>query len=526
MALTIKHTKVSAIPDGADASLIRPSDWNADHSFTGTMDISQGGTGQTTANAALNALLPTQTGQATKVLTTDGTNTSWAAAGAGGGVTQIVAGTNVTLDPPSGVGVVTINATGGSGTLDGQTQAVAPYETSLGFEAGLVNTGANNTYIGYQAGRASTGATNNVIMGFQAMDVATISSSNVIIGASACASTSTTSNNVIIGQGANSTATTNGGSNVYIGQAAGNSATGANNIFIGASAGNAATTATTCVGIGGGVFGTITSAAAGAVAVGHNALGSLTSGARNVGVGLSAGGNLLVGNDNTYLGHETGKLATGNENTLIGSLAGDAIVAGAANTCIGYNSGTAVTTGNNNTFVGRNSGGIITTGSNNTFIGNYVGQSAALSGFVIISDGLSNQRIVVNNNGALSFNAAIDYGTDGFVLQTRGSGAESRWVNPNISPVAQFATNVSMLPNISVYFINCTSGNIIATLPSAAANVGLKITVKRVDQVAGNTLTVASAGGQVEGGATQDIGVSVAVQYCSDGTNWWELANG
>ena len=39
--------------------------------------ITQGGTGQTTANAAFNALAPSQTGNSGKVLTTDGTNTSW-----------------------------------------------------------------------------------------------------------------------------------------------------------------------------------------------------------------------------------------------------------------------------------------------------------------------------------------------------------------------------------------------------------------------------------------------------------------
>jgi len=39
--------------------------------------ISMGGTGQITADTALNALLPTQTGQNGKVLGTDGTNTSW-----------------------------------------------------------------------------------------------------------------------------------------------------------------------------------------------------------------------------------------------------------------------------------------------------------------------------------------------------------------------------------------------------------------------------------------------------------------
>lgn len=45
--------------------------------ITGTLPIVNGGTGQTTANTGLNALLPAQTGQANKYLQTDGTNSSW-----------------------------------------------------------------------------------------------------------------------------------------------------------------------------------------------------------------------------------------------------------------------------------------------------------------------------------------------------------------------------------------------------------------------------------------------------------------
>jgi len=52
---------------------------------TGTVAIGNGGTGQTTANAALNALLPSQGSSANKYLKTDGTNTSWASASGGAG---------------------------------------------------------------------------------------------------------------------------------------------------------------------------------------------------------------------------------------------------------------------------------------------------------------------------------------------------------------------------------------------------------------------------------------------------------
>ena len=51
-----------------------------------------GGTGQSTAPTAINALLPVQTGNIGKVLITDGTNVYWAAGGSGapgGSDTQI-----------------------------------------------------------------------------------------------------------------------------------------------------------------------------------------------------------------------------------------------------------------------------------------------------------------------------------------------------------------------------------------------------------------------------------------------------
>jgi hypothetical protein len=35
MAITVKHSKVSTIPDDGDTSLVRPSDWNADHTLVG-----------------------------------------------------------------------------------------------------------------------------------------------------------------------------------------------------------------------------------------------------------------------------------------------------------------------------------------------------------------------------------------------------------------------------------------------------------------------------------------------------------
>ena len=63
----------------------------AGSTLSDTVPIGKGGTGQTTANTAFNALAPSQTGNSGKYLTTNGTDTSWAAVsgGAGGTVTSV-----------------------------------------------------------------------------------------------------------------------------------------------------------------------------------------------------------------------------------------------------------------------------------------------------------------------------------------------------------------------------------------------------------------------------------------------------
>lgn len=524
MALTIKHSKVSTIPDGADTSLVRPSDWNADHTFTGTLEVAQGGTGATTAQGAANNILPAQAGQAGKVLGTDGTNTAWVAQSAGGGVTQIVAGSGISIDPPTGVGAVTINSTG-SGSLFAQTQSVSPFETALGFEAGIANTGVNNTYLGYQAGKACTGATNNVVIGHQALDVATIPSSTVVIGASACGASSSMSQCVVIGHSAAGTTTALGADNTIIGFDAGRTVTGTSNILIGSACGNNATTVTGAVAVGNGCFGVLTSAAGSPVAVGNNALGSLTTGANNIAVGGLAGDSITTGANNTLVGSNSGTtLIVGTDNTFLGSQTG-VLATGNQNTLIGSSSGTAITTGNANTFVGRNSGSIITTGLNNTIIGNYNGFAATMSNHVILADGAGTVRFASNNNGAVSFQSNFTYGNAGDVLRSGGTASNPTWANPNVQNVQTYTANTNLLPSVSVAFCNASGGSFTVTLPNAAGNAGLTLAVKRIDQTVGNTLTVASAGGTIEGLNNQVLGVSVGVTYISDGTNWYELAN-
>jgi hypothetical protein len=93
---------------------------------TGQLPIANGGTGQTTAISAFNALAPSQSGNSGKYLTTDGTNTSWGTVSGGSssplvqsdtvistnyslganknamsfGATKISPGVSVTIAPP------------------------------------------------------------------------------------------------------------------------------------------------------------------------------------------------------------------------------------------------------------------------------------------------------------------------------------------------------------------------------------------------------------------------------------------
>lgn len=65
-ALSLPGSQVSGNISGSAANV------------TGTVAIANGGTGQTTASAAINALLPSQTGQSGNYLTTNGSAASWA----------------------------------------------------------------------------------------------------------------------------------------------------------------------------------------------------------------------------------------------------------------------------------------------------------------------------------------------------------------------------------------------------------------------------------------------------------------
>jgi hypothetical protein len=246
-------------------------------------------------------------------------------------------------------------------TLSGVTNSTSPFETSLGFEAGLNTTGENNTFTGYQAGKSNTTGTNNTAIGYRAGYLITTGNYNTAVGSSA------------------GDALTTGGLNTAIGWgAAGSTTTGIRNSFLGAICGVNVTTGNYNVGVGayaitGNLMGTSDSERC--VAIGYEALSNLQLGDRNVAIGagsLSAGmGSTPVdGNDNVAIGDTSGdRITTGNQNVLVGSGAGSS----------GTND---LTTGSNNIIIGYNAAASSATVSNEVTIGNTSITSTRLRGMV------------------------------------------------------------------------------------------------------------------------------------------------
>jgi len=152
----------------------------------GTLSVSNGGTGATTSAGAIANILPSQTGNSGKYLTTDGTTTSWSTAGGGLTVTddtttnatrfltftsassgtitsENVASTKLTFNPSSGtlssttfVGALTGNAsTATSATtatnLAGGTAGALAYQASAGSTT-FLTAGSNGQYLTLTAG--------------------------------------------------------------------------------------------------------------------------------------------------------------------------------------------------------------------------------------------------------------------------------------------------------------------------------------------------------------------------------------
>lgn len=128
------------------------------------------------------------------------------------------------------------------------------------------------------------------------------------------------------------------------------------------------------IGIGTGALSNMGDSAQNLVAVGFNALQSITSGTSNVGMGTNALTALTTGSNGTALGHSALSQATGSSNTAVGATAGNGVITGTGCTFVGSNTQPNASSDTNETVLGFNVSG---KGSNTAFIS---GTSGAYNG--------------------------------------------------------------------------------------------------------------------------------------------------
>ena len=324
---------MSAI-QAADVPTLNQSTTGTAANVTGTVAIANGGTGQTTANAALNALLPAQTGNNGKYLTTDGTNSSWATVSSG--VTSFSAGTTGLTPNTATTGAVTL-----AGTLavaNGGTGQTSLSSVSVGTATNIAGGTANQIPYNTGAGATSfiTAPTVSSFLQWNGSAFAWATSSTVPAG-----SNTQIQYNNSGSFGASSSLTWDGSTGVFLIQ----------NIRI--TNGTSGNVFNIAINQDGTSFSSRTTASYN-IAIGHqNTVKTVTSGSYNIGIGVLALEDLVIGDANTAIGSYALRDATGSSNTALG-----------------YSAGSTAISGNNNVFIGDSSQGSSTSVSNEITLGN------------------------------------------------------------------------------------------------------------------------------------------------------------
>ncbi len=265
------------------------------------------------------------------------------------GHTVMQANTTGSDNTAMGVAALISNISGGQNVAIGR-QSLRYYnqsnQTAIGYQAlqgnatVALNTGTQNTAVGYQAGLANSSGSNNTFLGYAAGAANTSGTNNTFLGRLAGTANQTSSSSVGVGAGALESLT-NGNQNTAVGASA---------------------------------LRSIAAGSADNFAGGFQAMFSATSGSFNVIIGKdalyfasSASNNVAIGWRSLYNVNSSNQVAVGYQ-ALQGSATTE-LNTGTQNTVVGYLAGTANTAGSNNTFVGQQAGDGNTSGSFNSYYG-------------------------------------------------------------------------------------------------------------------------------------------------------------
>jgi len=366
---------------------------------------------QNARDIALNKLLPSQTSNSTKFLTTDGSNTSWGAASATSwgltGNSGTTLGTNFigTTDNKALMfkinsvqsGLVQDSSQNGCTALGWNSLMITPTtktgNTAIGMNAmkytnnGTVTALQGNTAVGYAALRGSGTAANNTgylnaAFGLNSLQANTTGFSNTALGGIALPFNTTGNYNTAVGHDC-MYANTAGSGNTAVGNYAAEQIQSDFNVAIGEQAmqnvvGQGSATDDHNVAIGmQALEGGVSSATYYNTVIGGLSFKSTTTGHSNTGVGLGTGTGTTTGFGNAVMGASTFQAnVDGDYNVAMGHycLAGN--ISGNGNVALGRNAGWSATT-SDNIFLGHQAGYYENTTGSKLYIDNILRASEA-----------------------------------------------------------------------------------------------------------------------------------------------------
>jgi hypothetical protein len=440
----------------------------------------------------------------------------------------------------------------------GYTAEAASYNTIMGYQAGYTNTGSDNTFIGFEAGKSHTFKGGNVYIGSKAGAEATEGEQNVYIGESTGLKTTTGAANVFIGFECgkmNSTGTknvflgyksgvsnTNGYSNVFIGDSVGVSNIGGDrNIFIGNYAGQENNYGNSNIYIGYeagalengnqnlfiGNYAGKNNTTNQNLFIGEFAGEKNTSGGRNTFVGFFAGNENLTGFQNSYFGQFAGSDNLGSYNTMIGYWAGGDNTTGEKNAFLGWRAGQGTSNSSYNTSIGYRAGEM-SIGNYNVFIGHEAGKSSSGSNQLVIGNS-ENSKLIYGefDNDIVFVDSTLSVTKDVFVSNQLGIGTNTPLDNADMQLVGEgdFAQAI-----ISCYSTEGSAELVLAENYNYAHGMSLlydgsqnqlQVMGKSSSTIYGPHLTIArnSGGITMPGVYGDDVGVTYSyLMIGSDGT--------
>ncbi len=465
------------------------------------------------SNSDLSSLLPSQSGNSGKVLTTNGILASW-----GSGVpndtlaqykVRVMAATAVTLSGTQMIDGVSLavgdrvlvrDGTANAGVYIVQSGAwtrapdmddgLEAYRYKVLVQEGLFWKGSEfisastsyvvtlgSTALDWSMIGSSLGANENVGFGRKSFSKGTTGLRNTAFGNFALSSVDTGSYNLALGTNALA-ATTQGGYNV----AAGVDALSAN--------------------VNGGSN----------VAIGFNSLKSNVGKNQSTAVGYAA---MMYADDtsssgptyNTAVGYRslagstTASANTGTMNTALGHSALQSVTSGSMNIGLGYSAGSAITTGSGNVVIGSAWGTDIATSSNN----------------ILIADGQGTERIRVDSSG----NVGLGTSTPGARLDVNGRAKFRSGQNVAVR-VVNATGAITVATTDYIICVRKTASEATTVNLPASPSVGDTYVIKDCKGDANsNNVTIVPASGNINGSASYILNTArSSVTFFYDGTEW------